>query len=229
MTCPLRKLSSHVLRGLLAASVAATTMTVPASAAPYITTGVHSAGGGTPDVLFQFIVGGAPPFAPVTLDFSGCSHFWLSAVQPMPAGFPAIAVACGGHKVTTAANGLGVATFRIVASSNNPNGALLPPSACPCALATSGAIALGAYCVATVDQDNVTGVGVADIGSVITDVIYSQTHLPVFFPRSDFEGDGDTDAADLGKLVNIYLNLVVSGTDGSSCGDPGGACCPLIP
>jgi hypothetical protein len=30
-------------------------------------------------------------------------------------------------------------------------------------------------------------------------------------------------------MVGIYLGLVVNGTDGSSCGDPGGACCALIP
>ena len=232
MTCPLRKLAPLVLLAFLVAGVAATTITVPATAVPpYITVGVHGGAGGVgpPDALFQFVVAGAAPFAPVTIDFSGCTHFWLSAVQPMPAGFAPIAVACGPSTVTTAANGFGVATFRVVGASNNPNGALLPPTPCPCAVAKSGAVILGAFCVATVDQDNLVGVGAADLGAVITDVIYSQTHLPVYFPRSDFEADGDDDAADLGKMINIFLTLVTNGTDGSSCGDPGGVCCPVIP
>jgi hypothetical protein len=90
-------------------------------------------------------------------------------------------------------------------------------------------IGLGAFCVATVDQDHLVGVGAADVGSVISDVIWAQTHLGVYFARSDFEADGDDDAADIGKMVDIYLKLIVNGTDGSSCGDPGGVCCALIP
>jgi hypothetical protein len=91
-------------------------------------------------------------------------------------------------------------------------------------------VVLGNLGVITVDMDNAVAVGAADIGSEVQDVLYSQTNPPSFFRRADMEGDGDNDAADIGKLVDIFLTvLVASATNGGSCGDPGGVCCSLLP
>ena len=225
MKHPFHKVALLTLRGLLV--LVAATLT-PATALP-ITTGVYSVapGAGAPPLYFQFTVP-APAGAVVTVDFSACGPFWLAAAQPMPAGFPAQVVGCPGHTVSTISTPGGVAIFRIIAASNNPNGTA-PGPAGPCAAVTVAGAPAGMLLVATMDQDNQLGVTAADLGAVISDVLRCQS-TGTYLARSDFEQDFDTDSGDIGRYIDVYIYvLVVTGENGGSCGDPGGACCVLLP
>jgi hypothetical protein len=89
--------------------------------------------------------------------------------------------------------------------------------------------------VITLDMDNQVGIGAADLAAEVQDVLFSQTHPPQWWARADQEGDltggspFDNDAADIGKFVDIFINvLVATGTNGGSCGDAGGSCCSVL-
>jgi len=171
-----------------------------------------------------------------TVDFTGCTDLYVS--QNQMAG---LTTDCLSHTVTAVTNLVGQANFKIVGASNNPSGGNLPasPAVSPnCAQVRAGGtgpaylngVVLGNLGVITPDMDNAVAVGAADLGSEIGDVLYSQANLPQYFRRADMEADGDNDAADIGKLIDIFLNvLVAGGVNGGSCGDPGGVCCSLLP
>lgn len=173
-------------------------------------------------------------FTPVTIDFNACHNLYIAAVQPA-AG---VTVDCINHRVFKSTDGSGNAVFNIVGASNNPNGNTFPSTPTvtyACADVSSSSQHLGFMEVITTDMDNLQGVSSADLGSEVQDVLYSQTHLPQWWARADQEGDltgsspFDNDSADIGKFVDIYLNvLVVSGTNGGSCGDAGGSCCTVL-
>lgn len=240
MTGLIRKATLMTILGLLVAEAAmagvpsASTSIVPASMRLAVySTAPPASGAGNAIFTFRITVndgGGFPvTFTPVTIDFNGCTDLWLASVQP----FAGVTIDCTTHRVFASTNNLGVATFNIVGSSQNPNGAELPtsPTVAPkCAVVSASSQTLGTMEVTTLDMDNLIAVGSADLGSEIGDVLYSQTHLPQFFARADQELDFDNDSADIGKFNDIFLNvLVISGTNGGSCGDAGGVCCPLLP
>jgi hypothetical protein len=250
MTGLIRKATLLTVMGLLVAEAAmagvpsAGNSTVPAN----LRLGVYSTfpgpglapTSGAPNGIFSFTVsvkdggGFAVQFTPVTIDFNACHNLYLAQDQPA-AG---VTIDCINHRVFATTNNLGVASFNIVGASNNGNGATQPssPTTTPlCASVSASSQHLGDMEVITVDMDNLGGVTSADLGSEKQDVLFSQTHLPQWFARADQEGDltgaspFDNDSADLGKFVDIYIKvLVVSQTNGGSCGDAGGTCCPVL-
>ena len=248
MTGLIRKATLLTILGLLVAEAAmagvpsASTSLLPPSntmrlgvysTAPPGPGGRAMAGAGNNVFTFAVTVndgGGFPvTFTPVTVDFNGCTDLWLASVQP----FAGVTIDCTTHRVFASTNGSGVATFNIIGSSQNPSGGELPssPTVAPkCAVVSCSSQTLGTLEVITIDMDNQLGVGAADLGAQVGDVLYSQTHLPQFFGRADEEQDFDNDAGDIGRFVDIFINvLTVSGTNGGSCGDPGGVCCSLLP
>lgn len=248
MTGLIRKATLMTLLGLLVAQAAmagvpsASTSVLPPSGAMRL--GVYStappgpggrseAGAGNNVFTFSVTVndgGGFPvQFTPVTIDFNACHDLWLAAVQP----YAGVTIDCLTHRVFASTNNLGVASFNIIGSSENPNGSELPSvtsaAAAKCAQVSCSSQTLGFLEVVTIDMDNQAGVGAADIGAEVQDVLFSQNNPPQFFGRADSELDFDNDAADIGLFVDIFINvLTVSGTNGGSCGDPLGSCCSLL-
>jgi hypothetical protein len=242
MTGSIRRATIMTVFGLLVAPAAmaggpsAANSTVPVS----LRLGVYSSSGqtGAPNAFFNFSItvkdGNGDPVkvTPVQIDFSACPNLYVAQDQP----FPGVTTACTTPLVFASTDNNGVANFSIVGSSINPGGNAFPSSPSvtfQCADVSCLNTHLAYMEVITEDMDYHGGVSSADLASEIQDVLYAQTHIPQWWARADAEADlagaspFDNDSADIGKFIDIYLNvLVVSGTNGGSCGDTGGTCCP---
>jgi hypothetical protein len=249
MTGLIRKATVLTFCGLLVAGAAmagvpsATTSTIPPG---HIFGAVIGAGGspgarvnagGVPNAFFQFsitvrdlatnVVSGSN----VKIDFSQCKRLYLGQDQPFM-GAPSN---CGTHVVSVLSGPTGIATFRIVAGSNNTGVLLGENDAIGCVQIIADNVALGRVNIATPDEDNSSSGGAmsgADLGLVIDDVAHclNDPGAPFYLGRSDFDFNNVTDGVDIGEEIDFVGNIKFNAADNlKTCSDLGHTCCALLP
>lgn len=133
----------------------------------------------------------------VTINLSGCTGLRLCSVQ----GHPGVTVNCGDKTVSATTNSLGQVTFRVVGGTNNTVNGTPSNGTTACASVAAGGVPLGTYRVGFIDQDNVNGVNVTDLGRFVADFFDATPYQQ----RSDYDGDGDNDVTDLSFLVGAIF------------------------
>jgi hypothetical protein len=210
MTGLVRKATLLSVCGLLCAGVALAG--VPSSLTSVIGTGMNLVGttGGAADIKGQKLIvvkdaGGTPvQNSTVVIDFSAATaqDLRLCSTQPQ-AG---MGVSCANHTVVALTDATGTATFDVVGGAINPGtgtpGAPAPGFGSGGGTVRADGVLLGTLTIGAPDENDVGGVGSADLGLFLNDR-FSITGPANFRGRSDFNGTNTVDSSDLGGFLNI--------------------------
>lgn len=158
---------------------------------------------GTFDVVVRDLANNPNPSAQVTLDFSACPDLKLG---PPP---PNTYMSCASHALWTITNTQGQAYFCVTGAGTNL-GASPGAGALACSIVADG-VPIGRATVVIYDQDGAVtmpGMEVTDMAATLKDL-----GSGMYFGRSDFDGNGTLDVADLSRM------LTVMGTGASAQGN----------
>jgi hypothetical protein len=156
--------------------------------------GHHGAADPVGQVSFQVVqrFSGVPLVSlPVQLGFGGCGDVRLYS-DVVAEG---ISLDCQNQVATAYTDGQGVARFTLVGGGSGP-----PIVTGPCATVRVAGYTFPALVVSAFDLDGMNGVSAAD-GSILAADLFSGQYRA----RSDFDGDGDVDALDLGFFARALF------------------------
>jgi hypothetical protein len=135
----------------------------------------------------------------VTLNFSACPDIRISQTV---AG-PGMTINCTAKTVSGTTDGLGNLDVYVVGASSDYGIPGPPARAYACVTVTAEGTPFPAINAVAFDLDGVNGAGfAADLSTLNDDFVRFQ----LVAPRSDYNGDGQTGAADLSLLVDFFVN-----------------------